>query len=81
MKIIQILAGDRNELYGLDDGGMLYKFNHSARNWEQYAQDAAPIPPPPPIIPVNSVEIPDAVINPVEETPTTEEVTSEEATT
>lgn len=81
MKIIQIITGDKNELYGLDENGMLYRFNYSARNWEQYAQNADPIPPPPPIIPVNEVEIPDVPINPVEETPTTQENTSEQATT
>ena len=76
MKIIQILAGDKAELYGLDESGMLYKFNHSARNWEQYAQNADPIPPLPPIV---SVEPAEPTPEPVIEFPTPQENTDVQA--
>jgi hypothetical protein len=83
MKIIQILSGDKSELYGLDESGLLYKFNHSARNWEQYAQSGEPIPPEAPVIPAEPVEpTPEPVIefpDSVVETPATQENTDVQA--
>jgi len=75
MKIIQILSGDKSELYGLDESGLLYKFNHSARNWEQYAQSGEPIPPEAPVIPAEPTVDTPPVVEAVVEFPAPQENT------